>query len=211
MWISWKWWKLAQNAQRRWQKLIFAIKLNYHECCTPWPWPNFSRLNFSSGYFSSKVWKMHILLLPSDRKSSTDLVLSFQGHKFEMLNISEKVGASAKMRLMTFAEVDIRHQMAQFWGLYTVTLTFIFKVKHFLVMHLLYKQLQVISPGRFSSTRMAFTVELLLLWFVSHFPKFLAKVEYWKTQATILASEIIKIIFTKFLKPMWYNDFDICH
>ena len=46
MWISWQWWELAKNAQV-WlsYRLIFAIERDHRACCTPWPWPSFSRSN----------------------------------------------------------------------------------------------------------------------------------------------------------------------
>ena len=48
-------------------------------------------------------------------------------------NISQTVRAIAKIRHIAFTEVDIRHRMVLIWTLYFVTLTFIFKVKHFVV------------------------------------------------------------------------------
>ena len=51
MWVFRKLWEFAKNIHvRHLQKLILAIELNHCECCTPWPWPTFSRSNFSSGY-----------------------------------------------------------------------------------------------------------------------------------------------------------------
>ena len=52
-------------------------------------------------------------------------------------SISEMVRAIAKMRRMTLADVDIRRRIAPLRILYRVTLTFVFKVKHFLVLHFL--------------------------------------------------------------------------
>ena len=65
---------------------------------------------------------------------------------------------------MTFSEVDIRHRMVPLWMLYSVTLTLIFKVKHFILMHLRKKISQVANvSGRFFSARLAPAVVLLLL------------------------------------------------
>ena len=60
-----------------------------------------------------------------------DLNLHFQDHKFEMLNIrnGESYNKNASWLL---PRLIIRHRMAPLWMLYSVTLTFIFKVKHFL-------------------------------------------------------------------------------
>ena len=44
--------------------------------------------------------------------------------------------------------VDINHRVAPLWMLYSVTLIFIYEVKHFLVIHLLYKnRKQRMSPA----------------------------------------------------------------
>ena len=65
---------------------------------------------------------------------------------------------------VSFIEVDIRHRMAPWWKLYSVTLIFIFTVWYFPVVHLLYKIGQAADvTGRFASTRTALFVELLLL------------------------------------------------
>ena len=57
------------------------------------------------------------------------------------IDISQTVMAIAKMRRTTFADIDIRHRMAPMQTLYsvtlTVTVTFIFKVRPFLVIKLL--------------------------------------------------------------------------
>ena len=61
------------------------------------------------------------------------------------------------MRHVTFIEVDIRHRTATLWMLYSEIVTFMFKVRYFLVMDLL-KKLCIESdclPDRFASTRTA--------------------------------------------------------
>ena len=60
-----------------------------------------------------------------------DLDLNIQGYKFETL-ISVTVRASTKLRPMTFIhelEVDILRRMASLAMLFSVTLTYIFKIK----------------------------------------------------------------------------------
>ena len=56
IWISRKRWELTKNAQV-WllHRLIFAIECDHCECYTPWPWPNFSRLNISNETISELV------------------------------------------------------------------------------------------------------------------------------------------------------------
>ena len=66
-----------------------------------------------------------------------DFNLQFLGHEFLNVNIWKTVIAREKFSSMTFIEVDIWHQMGLLRMLYSVTLTSIFKVKYFLVMHLL--------------------------------------------------------------------------
>ena len=64
---------------------------------------------------------------------------------------------------MSFAEVNTRHRTTPLSLLYSVILTFIIKVKHFLDMQFLQKIVQAADfPGRFASTRTASAVELLL-------------------------------------------------
>ena len=55
---------------------------------------------------------------------------------------------------LTFTEVDICHEMESWRMLYSLTLTFIFKDKYFLVMHSLKKNSQAADVlGRFASIR----------------------------------------------------------
>ena len=54
-----------------------------------------------------------------------------------------------------FTEVEIRHRMSSLCMLYSVTLTFIFKVKHSLGMYLLKKVQAADVVNRFASTRTA--------------------------------------------------------
>ena len=49
------------------------------------------------------------------------------------------VNASAKSCSVLFIDFDIFHQLAPSWLLCSITLTFIFKIRHFLVIHLQYK------------------------------------------------------------------------
>ena len=64
-------WELSKNAQV-WSlyRLIFAIELDRFDCCTPWPFPKFSRSNFQLTFLTSIHTKNANILLPSDRKSS---------------------------------------------------------------------------------------------------------------------------------------------
>ena len=115
--------------------------------------------SFQLAILTSKRWKMLTLLLPSYWKSPAflcvgnfpsncatanvvyhDLDLYFQGHEFWNVNISKTVRASEKFSSMIFIEVDICHRMGPLWMLYSATLTFIFKVTHYIVMHLLWKK-----------------------------------------------------------------------
>ena len=65
-----------------------------------------------------------------------DLDLYFEGHELLNVNISKTVRASEKCSSMTLIEVDICHRMRALRMLYSVTLTFTFMVKPFIVMHL---------------------------------------------------------------------------
>ena len=58
-----------------------------------------------------------------------DLSLHFHSLEFLNVNISKTVRASEKCSNMTFIEVDICHGMGPFRMLYSVTLTYILKVK----------------------------------------------------------------------------------
>ena len=55
--------------------------------------------------------------------------LHFQGHEFWNVNISKMVRSSKKCLSMTFIEFDICHRIGPFQMLYSVTLTYIFKLK----------------------------------------------------------------------------------
>ena len=65
-----------------------------------------------------------------------DLDLNFQGHRFKTF-ISRKCWELSQNASYDFAKVNICHRMVPLWMLYSVTFTNIFKVKHFLVMHML--------------------------------------------------------------------------
>ena len=134
-------------------RLIFAIKWHNCECCSQWPWPKFSRSNFSVGYFDMyQLEKMQTLLLPSDRQWGIchqigsngvianvvhhDFDLHFRGDKIWNVNIWKMMRVSEKCSSIIFIEIDICHRMGPLRFLYSMILTFIFKVKHFLVMHL---------------------------------------------------------------------------
>ena len=58
--------------------------------------------------------------------------LDFHGHKFWNVNMAKMVRASEKCFSVTFIEINICHRMEPLRILYSMTLTFIFKVKHFL-------------------------------------------------------------------------------
>ena len=101
---------------------------------------------------SRKLWEIEqILLLPSDRKSGIShriaplwmmsivtLTYIFKVTQFieimifNMWENSETVRASGKCSSMTFIEIDIGQQMVPLRMLYTVTLTYIFKITNFL-------------------------------------------------------------------------------
>ena len=79
------------------------------------------------------------------------------------VTFSETVRAIAKMRYMTFVEVDIRRRMAPLWILYSVILNFIFKVKLFCYAFAVKNSQSVDITGRFASTRTAPAAELFWL------------------------------------------------
>ena len=89
---------------------------------------------------TSIVWNMQTLLLLSDRKPAIwhriqhDFDVHFQGHEFWKINISKTVKASENRSSITAIEVDICHRMKPLQMLYSVNWTFIFKVKHFLLL-----------------------------------------------------------------------------
>ena len=71
------------------------------------------------------------------------------------INISVTARGIEKMRHMTFAEVDVRHQMLPLCILCCVTIILMFKIKHFLVV-ICYKHSQAkVVPDRFAATRTA--------------------------------------------------------
>ena len=116
---------------------------------------------------NSQVWLSRRLIFAIEwhhGKSCT----SWPWSKFSMpqirnVVISETVRAIEKMFHTSFAEVDIRHWMAPLRTLYSVNLTFIFKVKHLFVMNLLLKKCADSGcPGRFVSSSTTPTTELLL-------------------------------------------------
>ena len=62
-----------------------------------------------------------------------------------------------------FIDINICHHMEPLQILHFMTLTFIFDIKHFLVMYWLSKNLQAVDvPSRFASTDTTMTLELLL-------------------------------------------------
>ena len=64
-----------------------------------------------------------------------DVDLHFQAHEFSDVNISKTVRAREKYSGMTFITVAIFYHIGPLQKLYSLTFTFIFKVKHILVMH----------------------------------------------------------------------------
>ena len=92
MWLSRKRWALTKNAQVWfWYRLIFAIEWDQCEWCTPWLWPNFSRLNISNTNIS-EMWLWYLPLIGAIPKvvlcdvsllfSRSDVSLLFQGQIF---------------------------------------------------------------------------------------------------------------------------------
>ena len=69
------------------------------------------------------------------------------------MNILKTVRATEKSSGMTFIEVDIYHQMRQLRMLYSWTLTFIFKFKHFFYAFIKEIAQATDVPGRFVSIR----------------------------------------------------------
>ena len=79
------------------------------------------------------------------------------------MNISKTVRASNKC--LTFIEVDICHRMEPFRMVYSLTLTFIFKVEHFLAMHLLQKlRRRRMSPANLPRLARPPVIQLLLFY-----------------------------------------------
>ena len=64
--------------------------------------------------------------------------LYFEGHNIWNMNILKMVRASKNFSSITLIEVDICHWMGPLWLVYSGTLIFIVKVKHFLVMNFFY-------------------------------------------------------------------------
>ena len=66
---------------------------------------------------------------------------------------------------MMFTDVEFRYRMLPLQILFSVSMAFIFNVKHFHVKHLLLKKFtkEADVPCRFATTLMAPTMELLLL------------------------------------------------
>ena len=123
--ISWKRWELEKNFQGKTFKLAILTSID---------------------------WKMQPLLLPSVRKSCIyhgmarlqmllyhDFDIYFQSHELLNVNIWKTVRNSKKCLRVTFIEINVSHRMGPLRLVYFMTLTFIFKVTHFLVMHLLSK------------------------------------------------------------------------
>ena len=94
--------------------------------------------------------------LPSNDATATvvdhDLGLHFQGYEFWNMNIPKTLRASKKCSNTTFIKVHICYRVGTLSMLYSVTLTFILKFKHFFVMHLQKKNSQAANVhGRFAS------------------------------------------------------------
>ena len=108
-----------------------------------WLWPTFSRSRFVTVNIYKTVRAIEELSIKTLQRlifpiefnycecftpwPSPEILLS----QIWNVNISETVRSSAKIRHMTC------HRMAPLSMLYSVTLTFLFKVRHFLIMHLL--------------------------------------------------------------------------
>ena len=83
--------------------------------------------------------------------------------KVTNLNVNEMVRAIAKIRNVTFSEVDIRHRMASWSLLYSMILSFIFQGQMFYFCSFATKNAQAKGvPSRFASTRTASASELVL-------------------------------------------------
>ena len=112
------------------------------------------------------------MYLPSNGATTNvvhhDLDLHFQGHDFWNVNMWKMVRTSEKYSRVTF----ICHQMELIWMLYSMTLTKIFKVKHFLFFWIFYKTIAQYAdiPSRFALTRTAPAMELLLFYLPIHLP-----------------------------------------
>ena len=89
-----------------------------------------------------------------------DRYLNFHGETFEML-ISRKWWKLTQKCIMSFIDFDICCGLRM---LRSITLTFIFKIKHFLLMQNCAITVDVF--GRFSSTHTVFAKEFLLLFYL---------------------------------------------
>ena len=109
---------------------------------------NFQGLTFQVAHFTSRgrekacitiVIRYEVMHLSSNSAIANhhDLDLYFQNHEILNASISKTVRASEKRSVMTFIEDDVRCRMAPLSKLYSVTVTFILRVKYFLSIYLL--------------------------------------------------------------------------
>ena len=79
------------------------------------------------------AFRQEAMYLPSNGAIANvvhrDLDTYFQGHKIWNANIVKTVKASEKRAVVTFMEAGIRHSRSSLRMLYSVTLTYIFKVQ----------------------------------------------------------------------------------
>ena len=129
-------------------RLILAIEWFYCKCCTPWPWPIFSRSQNSWKYIFN-IWKtvkaseesssttfIEVNIYPSNGAIANvvhhDLDLYFQGHIVSLnhiiLHIWKTVRASEQCSSTTLMEFDTSHRMVPL-RMFIVTLIYIFKVR----------------------------------------------------------------------------------
>ena len=106
---------------------------------------NFEGQTFQLAIVTSIDWKMQALplavrYLPSNGTTANVVhhdCVHFQGHELLKVNILQTVRDSEKCSSMAIIEVDIWHRMVTLRTLYYVILTFIFKVRHFLLINFL--------------------------------------------------------------------------
>ena len=122
-----------------WKLYIVSLTYIYCESCTSCLWST------STAKVVHRVFDLHLLrklyvvsLTKIYCESCTSwLWPTFSKSGILKVNILATVRSSENCSSMTFTEIDICHQMGALRILYSVTLTFIFEVKHFHVMYLL--------------------------------------------------------------------------
>ena len=123
---------------------IFYIDWRHSKYCTSWPWSKFLRSKFEI-WKSQKweelaqkcmIWHWYILISAIEWCNQCCTTWPwFQLSRSKMLNadIMETVRAKQKCVMQTFTKVGIHYRLELLQMLYSMTVTFIVKIKHILV------------------------------------------------------------------------------